>query len=143
MVTILMMSTKMATLGLLQIKIFWNKGYKVPISVHDVNNTVLLRDSNYIADLVMWRKFGNSSISMREVIINLVLWGCDQKNHLFEGCSWFKFNSLRLALGIALKLYTSAAKGLNLKVRMLWDIISTFVEVKWEKPFCFLHLEQG
>ena len=67
MVTILMMSTKMATLGLPQINIFWNKGYKVPISVHDVKNTVLLRDLNYIADLVMWRKFGNSSISMREV----------------------------------------------------------------------------
>ena len=73
MVTILMMSAKMATLGLLKIKVFWNKGYDVIISVHDVTNKILLRDSNYIVDVVMWPKFGNSSISMREVIIMSIL----------------------------------------------------------------------
>ena len=36
MVTILMMSAKMATLGLLKIKVFYNKGDNVIISVHDV-----------------------------------------------------------------------------------------------------------
>ena len=35
MVTILIMSGKMVTLGLLKIKVFWNKGYDL-ISVHDV-----------------------------------------------------------------------------------------------------------
>ena len=30
-----------------------------------------------------WRKFGNSSISMREVITNSILEGFDQKNHFF------------------------------------------------------------
>ena len=73
MVTILMMSAKMATLGLLKIKVFWNKGYDVIISVHDVTNKILSRDSNYIVDVVMWPKFGNSSISMREVIITSIL----------------------------------------------------------------------
>ena len=73
MVTILMMSAKMATLGLLKTKVFWNKGYDVIISVHDVTNKILLRDSNYIVDVVMWPKFGNSSTSMREVIITSIL----------------------------------------------------------------------
>ena len=41
MVKILMMSAKMATPGLLKIKVFWNKGYDVIISVHDVTNKIL------------------------------------------------------------------------------------------------------
>ena len=65
MVAILMMSAKMATLGLLKIKVFWNKGYDVIIYVHDVTNKILSRDSNYIVDVVMWSKFGNSSIGIR------------------------------------------------------------------------------
>ena len=69
MVTILLMSAKMATLGLLKIRVFLNKGYDVIISVHDITNKFLLRDSNYIIDVVMWPKFGNCSISMRKVII--------------------------------------------------------------------------
>ena len=53
MVTILMMSAKMATLGLLKIMAFLSKGYDVIISVHDAINKVLLHDSNYIVDVVM------------------------------------------------------------------------------------------
>ena len=64
-----MMSAKMATPGLLKITVFWNKGYDVIISVDDVTNKILSRDSNYIVDLFMWPKFGNSSICMREVNI--------------------------------------------------------------------------
>ena len=37
MVRILMISAKMATLGLLKIKIFWNQGYYVIISVYDIS----------------------------------------------------------------------------------------------------------
>ena len=59
MFTILMMSAKMATPGLLKIKIFWNIGYDIIISVHDVTKKILSRDSNYIVDMVMWPKFGN------------------------------------------------------------------------------------
>ena len=67
------MSAKIATLGLLKIKLFWNKGYDVIICVYDIINKILLRDSNYIVDVVMWSKFGNSSTSLREVIITLIL----------------------------------------------------------------------
>ena len=77
------MSAKMATPGLLKIKVFWNKGYDVIISVHDVTNKILSRDSNYIIDVVMWPKFGNSSISMKAAIITSILLGFDQKNPLF------------------------------------------------------------
>ena len=59
MVEFLMMSAKLATLGLLKIKVFWNKGYEVITSVSDVTNEILSRDSDYIVDLVMWPKFGN------------------------------------------------------------------------------------
>ena len=41
MVAILMMSTKLATLGFLEIKVFWNKGYDVIISINDVANKIL------------------------------------------------------------------------------------------------------
>ena len=73
MVTILTMSAKLTTPGVLKIKVFWNKGYDAIISDHDVSNKILLRDSNQIVDVVMWPKFGNSSISMRKVIITPVL----------------------------------------------------------------------
>ena len=73
MVAISMMSTKMATLGLFKIKVFWKKGYDVIIFVYDVINKNLSSDSNYVIDVVMWPKFGNSSTSMRKVIITSIL----------------------------------------------------------------------
>ena len=84
-----MMPEKMATLGFLKIKLFWDKGYDLTISVHDVTNKTLSHDSNYTVDVVMQPKFGNSSISMREVVITSTLQGFDQENHFFEEWSWF------------------------------------------------------
>ena len=63
MVLILMMTAKLATLGILEIKIFWNKSYDVIISVHDVTNKILSRESNYTVNVVNGPKFGNSSTS--------------------------------------------------------------------------------
>ena len=68
-----MMSVKMTTPGLLNITVFWNEGYDVIISVDDVTNKVLSRDSNNVVDVFMWPKFGNCSISMREVITTSIL----------------------------------------------------------------------
>ena len=68
-----MMPAKMATPGLLKIKVFWNKGYEVIIYAHDVKSKILSGDSNYIVDMVMWQKFDDSSISMREFIIISIL----------------------------------------------------------------------
>ena len=41
------MSAKLATLGLLKIKLFWNKGYNVIISVHDGCGQKSWRDNLY------------------------------------------------------------------------------------------------
>ena len=73
MVTISMMSAKMATPDLLKIKVFWNIAYDVIPFVQDFTNKILSRDSNYTVEVVMWPKFGNSSISMRKAIITLIL----------------------------------------------------------------------
>ena len=54
MVTILTMSAKMATQGLLKIKKgFLRKGYDVIIFVHDVTNKILSCDSNHLVNVVM------------------------------------------------------------------------------------------
>ena len=47
------MLAKMATLGLLKLRIFWNNGYDIIISAHDVNNKILSCDSDYSIDVVM------------------------------------------------------------------------------------------
>ena len=83
MVIILVMSAKLASLGVFKIKLCWDKSYEVIVSVHEVTNKNLLRDSNYIAD-VMRPTFGNSSISVGEVIINSISQGSYQKNHFFR-----------------------------------------------------------
>ena len=59
----------MATLSLLKQNVFSNKDYDVIICIHDVINKILSRESNYIVAVVMWPNFGNSSISVKEVII--------------------------------------------------------------------------
>ena len=69
----LLMSGKLAILGLLEIKVFWNKGYEFITSVHNVTNKIISSGSNYTVDVSMWPKFGNSSTSMKEVIIISIL----------------------------------------------------------------------
>ena len=44
-------------------KLFWNNGYDVIIYVHEVTNKISSRDSDYMLDMDIWPKFGNSSIS--------------------------------------------------------------------------------
>ena len=73
MVTILMMSAKFATPDLFKLNIFRNKGYEVIIPDYDVIDKIFSSDSNYIVDVVMWPKFGNSRISMREVAVTSFL----------------------------------------------------------------------
>ena len=126
------MSEKLANLGPLKIKVFWNKGYDVIISAYDVTDKILSRDSYHIIDVVMWQKFGNSSISMREVYHNL---NCTRiwPEKTFARCSWFKFNNLWLTLGIALKFYTSVTEGLKLKVRKFFGLVPMIAEVTGEK----------
>ena len=71
--TISIMPAKMATVGLLKINEFWNKGYGVIIFVHDVTKKILSRDSIYIMDVVMEPKVGSSSIAIKKAIITSIL----------------------------------------------------------------------
>ena len=63
----------MANPALFKIKIFWNKGDDIIVYVLDVPSKILLRESNYIVDVVMWPKFGNSSGFMIEAMIVSIL----------------------------------------------------------------------
>ena len=49
--TVLVMSAKLATPGLLKVKIFQNKGYDVTFLDFNVTSKILSRDSNYIIDV--------------------------------------------------------------------------------------------
>ena len=98
-----------------------------------MTNKILSRHSNFFVNVVIWLKLGNSSISMREIIITLVLERFDQKNHLFWGKVLIQANNLGLALGMALKFHTIVAKMLKLKVKKFLELIPTFVEVTGEK----------
>ena len=68
-----MIIVKLVTVTLLKIKIFQNNSYDVIIDLHDVTENIVSRVSNYIAHVVLWSNFGNSSISMREVIKTSIL----------------------------------------------------------------------
>ena len=133
MVEILMMSENVATPSLLKIKVFLNKSYDVIFSVHDVTNKILPRDVNYIADVVMWPKLGNSSPTLKEVIITQFYKDLTRKTNFYEGYSWVKSSNLKVAFGMALTFYTSLAKVLKLKVRKFVGLVRTFVEVTREK----------
>ena len=68
-----MIWAKIATPALLKIIVFRNKGDDVIIPVDYVTNKILSRDLNFIVDVFMRPKFGNSSISMREVTTTSIL----------------------------------------------------------------------
>ena len=98
MVEVLMMSAKWDTLGLLRIKIFWNKGYDIVIFAHNVTNKIT------------WLKF-YCTYGHATKITNL-----SRYINFFDRYSWFKFSNLGLALGTTLKIFTSVAEDLKLKV---------------------------
>ena len=85
-----MMSVKLLTPGLLKITVFWNEGYDVIISVDDLTNKVLSRDSNFVVDVFMWPKFGNCNISIIKVITTSILQRFGQKNVFFLGMVLFQ-----------------------------------------------------
>ena len=98
------------------------------------------REPNYIVDMVMWSKFGNSSISIREVIIiSIFLRIWPERSIFLSSClssssmilDWHYHCHTTVILG--LKCYTTVAKWLKLKVRKFWELIFTFAEGIEEK----------
>ena len=92
MVAILTMSAKLATVGLLKIKVFRDRGYDVIIFMTSLTKFYRVT------------QFGNSSISMRESYHNLnFIRICPDFFYYFfgkgsrgweKGCCWFKSNNL-------------------------------------------------
>ena len=132
-VAILMMSAKLATLDLLELKVTWNKGYDVIFFVHDVTNKILSRYSKNIVDVVIWPKFGNYHFYDRSYHYLNFTRTSPEKPIFLRGALGFKFNNLELALCMALRFYKSVVKRLKLKVRKFWGLIPTFVRVTAEK----------
>ena len=68
-----------------------------------------------------WTKFW-----LVTLVTSQIIYGFVQKAD-FEGWSWFNVNNLGLALGMALKFYSSVAKRLKLKVKKCWGkLVGTF-----------------
>ena len=53
------------------------------ISAHDITNKILSSDSNYIVNVVVPPKFGNSNVSTREVFIALFVLRFNQEKTTF------------------------------------------------------------
>ena len=135
-----MMSAKIAT------QPFLNKMYfeiKVITSyILSMTSPAKFCHMTHIMDVVMWTKFGSSSLSIKvpnslyKPLYHKPQFYKDftRKTAFFEGWSWSKFNNLGLALGSNLEFYTSLSKKLKLKVIKFWSLIPTFVEVTGEKP---------
>ena len=65
-VTILMIWAKLATLDLLKIKLFWNKGYDVMISIHDVTKRVKSKGRKVFgANSYVYRSYRGKSCLVR------------------------------------------------------------------------------
>ena len=62
MVTFLTISAKMASLGLLKLKVSLTKDCNVIIFVSDVRRTILLSNLNYFVYMNILPKFGDSKI---------------------------------------------------------------------------------
>ena len=93
MVDILMMSAKLATLGLFTIKVFQNKGYGV-IFFSIMSPTKFYHVTQIIRQMC----------SCNQGLVTLAFLERSYHNFkiFFEESYWFKFNNSRLALGMAL-----------------------------------------
>ena len=104
MVATMMMSAKLATLGLLKIMVFWNKGHDVIISV--MTSPTKFYHLNYIVDVVMWPKFSNCNISMKEVIItSIFLRGALGSSSVIWDCTRNGLEILHMAKRVKLKAF--------------------------------------
>ena len=56
-----------------------------------------------------------------------------------EGCSWFKFNKLGMALGMALKFNIRVAKKLRLRIKRFRGLIPTFIIQKVSRANSYVY----
>ena len=82
---------------------------------NDGTNKLLSRDSNHIVIVVMWPKFGNSSTFMRELIINSILQGFDQKIHFFGRVALVQFNKIGTVTRYSLQISHQCSRSVKTK----------------------------
>ena len=84
-VTILMIWAKLATLDLLKIKLFWNKGYDVMISIHDVIKRVKSKGRKVFgANSYVYRSYRGKSCLVRRPFCHLSQIGLKQVKYFNE-----------------------------------------------------------
>ena len=114
MVAILMMPAKLATLGLLKIKVFWNKGWRHNFCLwsHQQHFIIWLN----IADLVTWANFANSNLNFIGIWLEKPIFLRSVHGSSLIIWDWH------------LKFYINVAKWLKLKIRKFLGLISTVLE---------------
>ena len=127
------MSAKLVTLNILKIKIFEIKvitfeilSMKEQTNFYHMNQTIFYMwycDQSLLTLAFLWEK-----LSQQPLYKNLT-----RKNNFCDQCSWFKFNNLVVARGMALTFYSSVAKRPKPKIEKLLGLIPKFVEVTGKK----------
>ena len=103
------------------LKIFFQR------SITWLNTIIISLCHCYVVTFCIWSLYfvyANKNQPTKQIRI----WS-EKKGVILEGSSWLRFNNLRLALCMIVKIYTSVAKGFKLKVRKFWVLLLTFVEV--------------
>ena len=67
----------------------------------------------------MWPKFGNSSLSMKEVIMTSIFKGFDQRERCFEGVFLVPFQEFGTNTKYGLKMLHECGKRIQLQVTKL------------------------
>ena len=102
-----------------------SKRYDVIIFVYDLTNNF---DHLTIYTSCIW-SCDQTLVPQRVLSLHQFYKHFTKKTKSVDGCSWFKFNNLGLALGKTFRFYTSMEIGLKLKVKTFWGLIPTFAEV--------------
>ena len=113
MVTILMMSAKLASPELLKIKLFQNKGYDAIIPM--THQQSLSRDSNYTVDVIMWPKFGNCSNFYERSYHSLNIIRVWPKKPLFWGVALVSVQLFRTSTRYDLEILHQCGKRVKTK----------------------------
>ena len=110
---------------LLTSAIFHRKSAKFPISRYTKIDCILVQNFYFFEK--EFNKHSNNFDNVSKKPLNFIrIW---PKRHFFEGWDWFKFTNLGQERDMALNFYTSMAKVLKIKVKILWWVIFTLAEV--------------
>ena len=105
----LIITVKLTIADLLKIKLLWNKGFDVIVSVHDVTNNIWSRDSNYIVNGVMgsWLQVYEDLTRKTNFLWSITLKFC---THLAKGLK-IKVKNILVAKCYVCRIYRGKMEG--------------------------------